>query len=252
MSPAKNPLQFQLTQSHQERRGRTEEGAERGPASPFFFFLCALRALRASALKRATLPRRSPFLLAFVLTAILCAGCHQDMYDQPRYEPLEASTFFADGMSARPAVPGTVARGQLNEDAAFFTGRDNGQFVAALPLEVDRALLERGRQRFNIYCAPCHARTGTGDGMIVRRGFRQPPSLHSPRLQNAPAGHYFDVMTNGFGAMPSYRVQIEARDRWAIVAYIRVLQMSQNATLEDVPQEERAAFDQPPQEEASP
>jgi mono/diheme cytochrome c family protein len=194
-------------------------------------------------LERATLSRRLPFFSVFVLAAIACAGCHQDMYDQPRVDPLEASTFFADGMSARPVVPGTVARGQLNEDEAFFTGRESGELVAELPLDVDRELLERGQQRYNIFCSPCHAYTGQGDGKIVQRGFRPAPSFHLPRLQDAPAGHYFDVMTHGFGAMPSYRVQIDPRDRWAIVAYIRVLQISQQATLDDVPPEQRAGLE---------
>jgi mono/diheme cytochrome c family protein len=128
----------------------------------------------------------------------------------------------------------------LNEDATFHTGRDGTQFVAEIPVKLDRALLLRGQERFNIYCAVCHARTGNGDGMIVQRGFRRPPSFHIERLRNAPAGHFFDVMTNGFGAMPSYRVQVPPADRWAIVAYIRVLQMSQQATMDDVPATERA------------
>ena len=187
-------------------------------------------------------PRRKGSLLwAWV---VLCAGCHTDMHNQPRYETLEASDFFSDGQSARPLVSGTVARGQLNEDEAFFTGKSGGQFVAEMPLEVDRALLERGRERFTIYCSMCHAPTGTGEGIIVQRGFRRPPSLHQERLRNASAGHFFDVMTHGFGAMPSYAQQIEPRDRWAIVAYIRVLQLSQNATLEDVPPSERAKLEE--------
>jgi mono/diheme cytochrome c family protein len=166
------------------------------------------------------------------------------MRDQPRYEPLEASEFFADGMSARPLVSGTVARGQLHADEPFYTGKADGEFVTEIPLQLDRDLLERGQERFNIYCAVCHAPTGEGDGMIVQRGFRKPPSYHIERLQNAPAGHFFDVMTNGFGAMPSYRVQVAPRDRWAIVAYIRVLQLSRNATLENVPPAERAKLEE--------
>jgi mono/diheme cytochrome c family protein len=184
----------------------------------------------------------SPAACALALVALCCAGCHRDMRDQPRYEPLEASTFFADGQSARPIVAGTVARGQLNDDEPFFTGKETGELVAEIPLEIDRGLLKRGQERFNVYCSVCHGRTGEGNGMIVQRGFRKPPSLHDERLRNAPAGHFFDVMTNGLGAMPSYRVQVPVRDRWAIVAYVRVLQMSQHATLEDVPDEHRAAF----------
>src|SRR5690606_27129966 len=124
---------------------------------------------------------------------------------------------------------------QLNEDTAFHTGREGENYIAEVPLPINRELLERGQERFNIYCSVCHARTGEGDGMIVQRGFRRPPTFHSDRLRNAPAGHYFDVITNGFGAMPNYRVQVSPRDRWAIVAYIRVLQMSQNAKVEDIP-----------------
>jgi mono/diheme cytochrome c family protein len=184
----------------------------------------------------------SPAVSALALAVLACAGCHRDMRDQPRYEPLEASTFFADGQSARPIVAGTVARGQLNDDEPFFTGKEVGELVPEIPLEIDRALLERGQERFNVYCSVCHGRTGEGNGMIVQRGFRKPPSLHLERLRNAPAGHFFDVVTNGLGAMPGYRIQVPVRDRWAIVAYVRVLQMSQNATLEDVPDEHRAGL----------
>ena len=176
--------------------------------------------------------------LVLVTLAMAVAGCHRDMRDQPRYEALEASDFFADGKSARLPVVGTVARGQLQEDEAFYSGRSQGKLVADVPVEITRELLLRGQDRFNIFCSPCHARTGMGNGMIVERGFRKPPSYHSERLRNAPAGHFFDVMTHGFGAMPSY-ARIEPQDRWAIVAYIRVLQLSQNATLEDVPENER-------------
>lgn len=179
--------------------------------------------------------------LALVLC---CAGCHRDMRDQPRYEPLEASSFFSNDMASRPLVEGTVARGHLNEDEVFFTGKEGDQFVLEVPLEINRELLERGEQRFNIYCSVCHDRTGNGDGMIVQRGFRKPPSLHLERLRNAPAGHFFDVMTNGFGAMPSFRIQVPPQDRWAIAAYIRVLQMSQQASLDDVPPEERAKLEE--------
>jgi mono/diheme cytochrome c family protein len=178
-------------------------------------------------------------------TILLC-GCHTDMRDQPRYEALEASAFFSDGQAARPVVEGTVARGQLNEDDAFYRGKVEGEFVAQMPLELDRALLERGQERFNIYCALCHGPTGDGDGMIVRRGMKRPPSLHIQRLRDAPAGHYFDVITHGFGLMPRYAVQIEPRDRWAITAYVRVLQRSQNASLKDVPDDERTKLEGTP------
>ena len=180
--------------------------------------------------------------LALVVLATALAGCHRDMRDQPRYEALEASDFFGDGQSARQPVAGTVARGQLQEDEAFYTGKSQGELVVEPPLEITREVLLRGQERFTIYCAPCHARTGMGNGMIVERGFRRPPSYHIDRLRDAPAGHFFDVITHGFGAMPSYR-RIEPRDRWAIVAYIRVLQLSQNATLDDVPASERKLLD---------
>ena len=179
-------------------------------------------------------------LLPFLL------GCHTDMRDQPRYETYEASEFFGDGQVARPVVTGTVARGQLREDDAFYRGKEGEEFVAGIPLEVDRPLLERGQERFNIYCANCHGPGGDGDGMIVRRGFKKPPSYHSERLRSAAAGHYFDVVTNGFGVMPRFAPQIETRDRWAIIAYVRALQRSQNATLEDVPDDQRSRLEEPP------
>jgi len=178
-------------------------------------------------------------------TVILVVGCRQDLYDQPRKKPYAASDFFDDGRSARPPVPGTVARGQLNDDPHLHTGRVNGQLVTTFPFPVDRAVLERGRSRYNIYCAPCHDRVGNGNGMIVLRGYRQPPSLHIDRLRQAPVGHYFDVMTNGLGAMPDYAAQIDAHDRWAVVAYIRALQLSQRATTAEVPPAEMRRLEQP-------
>jgi mono/diheme cytochrome c family protein len=184
----------------------------------------------------------SAFRAACAALVLVVPGCHRDMHDQPRYDTLEASDFFVDGKSARPPVEGTIARGQLHQDESFHTGKVRGAFVLEPPVDITRALLERGEERFNIYCAVCHARTGEGDGMIVQRGFRRPPSLHMDRLRNAPAGHFFDVMTNGFGAMPSYKVQVSAADRWAITAYIRVLQLSRSATLDDVPANERSAL----------
>ena len=176
--------------------------------------------------------------LAWAAVCCALAGCHTDMQNQPRYEPLEASTFFADGMASRPPVEGTVARGQLREDEALYTGREGKELVARVPIDVDLKLLERGRERFEIYCSRCHGVLGDGHGVIVSRGLRRPPSLHVERLRNAPAGHFFDVITHGFGAMPRYAVQIEPRDRWAIVAYVRALQLSQHASLDDVPDAE--------------
>jgi mono/diheme cytochrome c family protein len=157
------------------------------------------------------------------------------MHDQPKYRPLRGTTFFKDGSSARPAVDGTIARGTLQEDEGFFTGKVGGAAVTEMPFPVDEHVLDRGQQRYNIYCTPCHDAVGTGRGMVVQRGYRQPPSLHDERLRAAPPGHYFDVMTNGFGAMPDYRVQISPRDRWAIAAYIRALQLAHRASPSDIP-----------------
>ena len=175
--------------------------------------------------------------------AILLAGCRQDMHDQPRYKPLAATDFFGDGRSARPVVEGTVARGQLRNDAARFTGKLDGQDVEAFPFQITRDELLRGQQRFNIYCSPCHSRIGDGNGMVVRRGFRQAASYHTEKLIKAPIGHFFDVITNGFGAMPSYASRVEPDDRWRIAAYIRVLQLSENATIGDVPADQRSALE---------
>ena len=174
------------------------------------------------------------------LIALACPGCRQDMHDQPRYKPLAKSTFFDDQRSARPRVPGTVARGHLPGDPALETGKAGTSFVAAVPVPIDLPLLKRGAQRYGIYCAPCHGRVGRGDGIVVRRGYRQPPSFHIDRLRAQPAGYIFDVMTAGFGAMPDYAAQVSVPDRWAIVAYVRALQLSQNATVADVPADRRA------------
>ncbi len=169
----------------------------------------------------------------------IMAGCTQQMSDQPRYKPLEASTFFEDGRSSRPLVPGTVARGHLRADAHFYTGKSDGSAVDTFPFAVTHEVLERGQERFDIFCAPCHGRLGNGQGMVVRRGFTAPPSFHIDRLRDAPVGHFFDVITTGFGAMADYSAQVAPRDRWAIVAYIRALQLSQHAAFADVPSEER-------------
>jgi mono/diheme cytochrome c family protein len=184
-------------------------------------------------------PLRPIPLLVVAGLAVAAAGCRQDMHDQPRYKPLAASTFFADGRAARPLVPGTVARGQLRADTLLYTGQEDGKDATRFPFPVTADVMARGRERFNIFCSPCHGRTGQGDGMVVRRGFRRPPTYHSDRLRAAPVGHFFDVMTNGFGAMPSYATQVPVRDRWAIAAYIRALQLSEHATIADVPAAER-------------
>jgi len=164
-------------------------------------------------------------------------GCRLDMHVQPRQNPLSYSDFYADHRSARPPVEGTVARGQLNADTYFYTGKNGNNPGDVMPFPVTKEVLERGRERFNIYCAPCHSRVGDGKGFIPSRGFpRMPPSFHIARLQKAPVGYFFDVITNGFGIMPDYASQIAPQDRWDIVAYIRALQLSQNATIADVPQ----------------
>jgi len=182
---------------------------------------------------------RQLLFLLFAFCFLLFAGCHQKMANQPRYDPLEASDFFTDGMSARPRIAGTVARGELVTNEFFSTGKMGGQDGNGFPIPVDAALLDRGNERFNIYCTPCHGRLGDGKGMIPSRGYRHPPTFHSDALRNQPTGHFFDVMTNGFGAMPQYGTIIPPRDRWAIIAYIRALQLSQNATAADVPANER-------------
>lgn len=183
--------------------------------------------------------------LATLLLGGLLAGCRQDMHNQPKYRAFAQNDFFDDQRASRPLVDGVVARGHLNEDGAFFQGVSGGQPVTANPLGTDLAVLTRGQERYNIYCSPCHDRTGSGEGMIVQRGYKQPPSMHDPRLRAVPDGYFFQVMTNGFGTMPAYAAQVPARDRWAIVAYIRALQLSQNATLADVPASERAALGAP-------
>ena len=180
-------------------------------------------------------------LCAVALALAAAVGCRQDMQDQPKFIPLRPSGFFADGRSERPLVEGTVARGHLNDDAAFYTGKGaDGKFLDTFPFPVTREAISRGQDRFNIYCAPCHGRLGDGLGMIVRRGFRRPPSYHIDRLRTVANGYLYDVITNGVGAMPDYAAQIEPRDRWAIVSYVRALQLSQNATVDDVPPGDRA------------
>jgi cbb3-type cytochrome c oxidase subunit III len=186
-----------------------------------------------------------PVLLGVAAMAWLLLGaCRTDMHVQPRYKSLEPSTFFDDGRSARPPVEGTVARGHLRIDEHLYTGKVNGVDVDTFPFPVTRAVLERGRERFNIFCSPCHDHTGSGNGIIPQRGFRHPPSYHIDRLRKAPVGHFFDVITNGFGAMYSFASRIAPRDRWAIVAYIRALQLSENATMADVPPEARSQLQQ--------
>lgn len=176
---------------------------------------------------------------SWVSLCLWLLACQQQMADQPRYEPLAKSDFFDDGRAARPLVEGTVARGQLKADTHLYTGRINGKPAETFPFAVDKQVLLRGQQRYDIFCSPCHDRVGTGQGMIVRRGFRPPPSFHIERLRKAPVGAFFEHITKGIGAMPDYAAQIPPKDRWAIIAYVRALQLSQNAALEEVPENER-------------
>ena len=178
-------------------------------------------------------------ILLCVLVPLGALGCRQDMHDQPKYIPLRESPFFSDDRSARPIVAGTVARGQLHADAMLYTGKQNGKDTDVFPFPIDDRVMARGQERFNIYCSPCHGRTGRGDGMVVRRGYRRPPTFHQDRLRDAPVGHFFDVITNGFGAMPDYAAQVRVEDRWAIIAYVRALQLSEHATQADVPADHR-------------
>jgi cbb3-type cytochrome c oxidase subunit III len=188
-------------------------------------------------------------LLLLSAAALLLSGCRQDMHDQPKMRPLRASDFYSDMRSARPLVEGTVPAGEFIDDTPYYTGKVDGNDVADFPLPVDRALLERGQQRYDIYCAPCHSSIGDGNGMIPSRGLRRPPSFHTTRLRQMPVGHFFDVITNGFGAMSDYRAQVPVRDRWAIIAYIRVLQLSQNASATDLPADKQPLLDVPPEQQ---
>jgi mono/diheme cytochrome c family protein len=182
---------------------------------------------------------RAAFLLsAFCFLLFSCKGhgpTLQRMADQPKYDPLEASDFFADGQSARPRIPGTVARGEIANDGFIATGKINGVEADGFPFPITEQVMNRGEERFNIYCSPCHSKVGDGNGMVPSRGYRHPPSFHTDTLRAAKTSHFFDVMTNGFGAMPPYAAQVNVRDRWAIIAYIRALQLSQHATVADLP-----------------
>jgi Cytochrome C oxidase, cbb3-type, subunit III len=170
---------------------------------------------------------------------LLLAGCRQDMHNQPKFIPLRSSEFFPDQRSARYPVDGTVPKldnqaldaAQLTPGDYYLTGKHSATFGNDLPFPLTHEVMDRGRERYNIYCAPCHARVGDGNGMIVQRGYKHPPSFHSQRLRNAPVGYFFDIMSNGLGAMPDYASQIHPDDRWAIAAYVRALQCSQDPSL---------------------
>lgn len=174
------------------------------------------------------------------------------MHVQPRYNPLDPSPVFDDGRSARPVVPGTIARGHLRTDEAFYTGKVDGVEVTTFPFPITREVLERGRERYDIYCTPCHDHVGDGQGMIVQRGFPPPPSYHIDRLRQAPVGHFVNVITNGYGTMYSYASRISPSDRWAIAAYIRALQLSQQAQLSDLSDDDRRRLQNPQGPEQSP
>ncbi|HMD49962.1 MAG TPA: cytochrome c [Bryobacteraceae bacterium] len=189
--------------------------------------------------------RRASALLLAATALLLLAGCRADMQNQPYKRPLAESDFYADHRSARPLVEGTVARGDLRADSYFYTGKigkDDGNYM---PFPVTAEVMARGQQRFNIYCSPCHGEAGDGNGMIVQRGLKRPPSYHNERLRKAPIGYFFDVMTNGFGVMLDYSQQVSPQDRWAIAAYIRALQLSQGATQADVPAGQQVASEPP-------
>jgi mono/diheme cytochrome c family protein len=164
------------------------------------------------------------------------------MQNQPKFIPLRENSFYPDGRSARPTVEGTIARGQLQDDPLLYTGKVDGKEVDQLPFAMSEKDLARGRERFNIYCSPCHSQVGDGNGMVAQRGFKNPPSYYEPRLMTAPVGHFFNVMTNGWGAMGDYSAQVPVADRWRIAAYIRALQLSRNAKGGDVAPGQKVAM----------
>lgn len=181
-----------------------------------------------------------------LLIALLCGslllsiGCRQDMHDQEKLEPFEAHTFFTDGKASRMLPANTVARGHLREDTEYYTGKVGTAYVAEFPMPVTQEVLRRGQNRFNIFCTPCHDRVGSGNGMIVQRGYKEAASFHEQRLRDSEPGYFYNVITEGFGVMPSYARQIKPEDRWAIAAYIRALQLSQNAAFAELgPEMER-------------
>jgi mono/diheme cytochrome c family protein len=201
---------------------------------------------------------RMPLALTMVVAAVAAAGCQQEMANQPRYDTFQPSAAFDDGMSARSPVPGTVARGQLQLDEPFFTGKEGGKPITTLPPQAlagrtMEQLLARGRQRYSIFCSQCHGQVGGGIGgakeyeslvgMVVLRGFPSPPTFHQERLRQAPVGYFFDVITNGFGRMPAHGFLVPPKDRWAIAAYIRALQLSQNAPADKLPTDERVRLE---------
>jgi hypothetical protein len=208
-------------------------------------FSCVSEQVRHPASAGSRTTRRWPAFVVLTLALGAGAACRQDMHDQPKQKAYRTSDFFADGRGMRPLPEHTVARGFLEEDELLYTGKVNGQVVDEFPFPVTRQVLDRGRERFNIYCTPCHGTSGFANGMVVQRGFKPPQSYHLDSVRQQPVGFYFDVMTNGFGAMPDYRAQVPPEDRWAIAAYIRALQLSQRATVADVPADKRESLDNP-------
>jgi mono/diheme cytochrome c family protein len=174
-----------------------------------------------------------------VASLLILSGCRQDMHNQPKYVPYRSSEFFQDGLSERQQLVNTVARGELHEDAYLYTGKVGTKEGDRFPFPITQAVMERGRERYDIYCSPCHSRVGDGNGMIVKRGYRQAANFHDQKYVSQTVGHYYDVISHGSGAMPDYAAQIEPADRWAIAAYIRALQYAQNGTMSDVPGDQR-------------
>jgi mono/diheme cytochrome c family protein len=177
---------------------------------------------------------RRTLIVLGALSLSLLASCREDMQNQPKFIPLRENQFYSDNRSARPIIEGTIARGQLEDDPLLYTGKVNGQEADQFPFPITEKDLARGRERFNIFCSPCHSQLGDGNGMIVQRGFKKPPSYFDPRLMKAPVGHFFNVITNGRGAMANYSAQVPVADRWRIAAYIRALQLAQTATSGDL------------------
>jgi mono/diheme cytochrome c family protein len=188
---------------------------------------------------------RTLFSIALIGAAFAGTGCElrQAMYDQPKYKPLQRSEFFSDGRASRPLPEGTVARGLLKDDEHLHDGIVNGAMAETFPYPITAEILARGQERYNIFCMPCHDMSGSGNGMVVQRGYKRPTSFHEARLRQSPPGYFYNAIKNGFGQMPQYADQIPVHDRWAIVAYIRALQLSRNAAIDDVPPEERAALE---------
>jgi len=188
--------------------------------------------------------RRSSLLIFACASLLLQAGCRQDMHDQPKYKPLSVSSFFPDGRSARPIPVGTVSRDELDETDSIHTGNaPNGAFLDTIPVPVTEALLRRGQERYDIFCTPCHDLLGTGHGMVAQRGFKIPSDLNSDRVRQLPPGYIFQVITNGYQAMPDYEDQVPVEDRWAIVAYLRALELSRHATMAEVPPQSRTQLE---------